>query len=1039
MKKMNRIISVMIAILMLVNLSAFAQLSVIASEETNGTAITSFSQIIDLTGEYYLSADITDNTTTISGIFSGTLNGNGKTITTSVPLFTMLSGFVSNLTIEGTINYTNISSSVGALAIEAAEAYVGDVNNNATISSLSTSYYYTVESTNYRVGTGGLVGIVTGNAVFANCTNSGAVKGEIVGGIVGITSGSSTAEVSFINCTNSGEISDNGINHTKVSALEMIGNEYCAVGGILALSFEYKNVSFEGCSNNATVTSTSSEQYVKAEILTGDYYNGADADIGSPTGGIFGFASYTKDGTDIGMMISFDSCENTAVISGGGQVGGIAGWVGYCDMYASDCINNAAVKNSNITAYCGGLFGRSAEGDTSVIRNCTNDSGGIITNGTNGQTGGGIIGFIGASEHYLDTCINNANFSTRVYGNVGGIAGRCADVSKMLYANNCLNNGNIKTSMRAGGLFAIPPILYVTNSTNMGDVTGNSKNTGGFVGLAEWKNTSSVGEYVFINCSNYGNISSGTSVGGIIGNVSGAYIYIYNCSNLGKITSTNSNSDGGGLVGLTNSNIWVYNSKNISAISVKRKAGGIIGSIDVSAAASSLDDYAFVVDNCINSGTVKSTANIAAGIIGYLNYGNLNLANNWLVSNNCVNKGEITGGSAGQGASGFAGYIEKGKVEVNSFMSLGKLTASVGNTYAFGYCNDSDSGYITFDNVKNCYYSTETLATYIYYGNKAGINTDVSTDIAFTTAEPADIESGKLTFDANTSAGSTVFYQTLGSDTTPTPLATSKAVSLDGENYVNTLKKVSYTGENYITTYVDITAGTAFSLPINETVLVLDGGIYKLGTAPVMCWKTGDTLTGAGVNYTADTDTDFSATNIDVNTMEGAAIKLESISKLRFKTTLNKDVYDWAVTTYGASSVSMGTVITPATNLTDLGAFTMSDLADPNKYINVTTTDFYRINDTTATITGVIDQISAENLTLEYAGIGYVCINGIYYYSDTYSVRSVDSVARAALTDFMPSKMTGYTNVTSYGTFKNVYSPYSTVQRDIIGTFVSDN
>lgn len=65
-------------------------------------------------GKYYLAAVIT--LTASFGEFSGTFDGNGKTVTTSVPVFAKVTGTVKNLTVAGEINGTD---TVAALAVEA--------------------------------------------------------------------------------------------------------------------------------------------------------------------------------------------------------------------------------------------------------------------------------------------------------------------------------------------------------------------------------------------------------------------------------------------------------------------------------------------------------------------------------------------------------------------------------------------------------------------------------------------------------------------------------------------------------------------------------------------------------------------------------------------------------------------------------------------------------------------------------------------------------------------------------------------------------
>ena len=55
-------------------------------------------------------------------------------------------------------------------------------------------------------------------------------------------------------------------------------------------------------------------------------------------------------------------------------------------------------------------------------------------------------------------------------------------------------------------------------------------------------------------------------------------------------------------------------------------------------------------------------------------------------------------------------------------------------------------------------------------------------------AEASDVESGKLCYDLNAGAGTTVFYQTLGTDSHPVLDATHGYVILQDGQYVNSDK-----------------------------------------------------------------------------------------------------------------------------------------------------------------------------------------------------------------------------------------------------------
>ena len=81
-------------------------------------------------GNYYLAADI-EISATYAADFTGTLDGNGKTVTVSAPLFKNLKGTVKNLKIAGTVNVSDYDA--GALAQRANGAKVNNVLNSASV------------------------------------------------------------------------------------------------------------------------------------------------------------------------------------------------------------------------------------------------------------------------------------------------------------------------------------------------------------------------------------------------------------------------------------------------------------------------------------------------------------------------------------------------------------------------------------------------------------------------------------------------------------------------------------------------------------------------------------------------------------------------------------------------------------------------------------------------------------------------------------------------------------------------------------------
>ena len=151
--------------------------------------------------------------------FKGTFDGNGKTINgLNNTLFTKLTNAeVTNLKLN---NSTVNSSSV----------YTGTLADSATGSSISNISVTSSNITSSASTTGGLIGIASDSSI-SRCSFSGTIAGsEIVGGLVGSTSGTTTID----NCSTNATIS--GLKNTG----GMIGY---ANGGTIT-----------NCSSNANIT-----------------------------------------------------------------------------------------------------------------------------------------------------------------------------------------------------------------------------------------------------------------------------------------------------------------------------------------------------------------------------------------------------------------------------------------------------------------------------------------------------------------------------------------------------------------------------------------------------------------------------------------------------------------------------------------------------------------------------------------------------------------------------------------------------------------
>lgn len=438
--------------------------------------------------------------------------------------------------------------------------------NGATIQNL------TVNVTNNAGATsaGGLVGAVNGTTTIRNCTVNGTISGtHQVGGFVGFAQGvyqDNTlvlpCNLTIEGCTNNATVTttSQASDNNRTSAGGFVG--YVNAGATVTIkSYIDENGQTKKSTNNGKISTTSSADnkgvggfvgYSYGKITLTDCVNEKNATITGKerVGGLVGYIGKADSDSQKEMVIS--GCENKAAVTSNStnDVYGIGGIVGYNSGHKvaiTNCINSGAITGTHETA---GIIGYS---DHSEISNCTN-SGAV----SGFATVGGIVGKMGGGS--IVSCKNTATVKASKArdidgdGNLdgaylGGIAGWIAG-----NVNNCYNSGT------------------VTTETSW----GNSNIVGGIVGyLVNGKTVS--------YCYNSGTIVGSSQIGGIIGYLPGALTTVTYCYHSGKINSVwNENNVAKGSLGyITGNNTSVLNSCWIlpgastdSASSTKIKTNG---------------------------------------------------------------------------------------------------------------------------------------------------------------------------------------------------------------------------------------------------------------------------------------------------------------------------------------------------------------------------------------------------------------------------------------------------------------------------------
>lgn len=438
--------------------------------------------------------------------------------------------------------------------------------NGATIQNLTVNVANNAGATS----AGGLVGAVNGTTTIRNCTVNGTISGtHQVGGFVGFAQGvyqDNTlvlpCNLTIEGCTNNATVTttSQASDNNRTSAGGFVG--YVNVGATVTIkSYIDENGQTKKSTNNGKISTTSSADnkgvggfvgYSYGKITLTDCVNEKNATITGKerVGGLVGYIGKADSDSQKEMVIS--GCENKATVTSNStnDVYGIGGIVGYNSGHKvaiTNCINSGAITGTHETA---GIIGYS---DHSDISGCTN-SGAV----SGFATVGGIVGKMGGGS--IVSCKNTATVKASKArdidgdGNLdgaylGGIAGWIAG-----NVNNCYNSGT------------------VTTETSW----GNSNIVGGIVGyLVNGKTVS--------YCYNSGTIVGSSQIGGIIGYLQGALTTVTYCYHSGKINSVwNENNVAKGSLGYITGNdtsvldsCWILpGASTDSASSTKIKTNG---------------------------------------------------------------------------------------------------------------------------------------------------------------------------------------------------------------------------------------------------------------------------------------------------------------------------------------------------------------------------------------------------------------------------------------------------------------------------------
>ncbi len=224
------------------------------------------------------------------------------------------------------------------------------------------------------------------------------------------------------------------------------------------------------------------------------------------------------------------------------------------------------------------------------------------------------------------------------------------------------------------------------------DITGSA-----YVGLFGY-----VGDATIVNLTVSGTVTGeGNCVGGIIGRVYTKSLIVKNCTNLCTVSGVDSV---GGIVGRLEpgaTTAHISGCLNNGTVSATRYAAGIVGFHSQSSGAT-------VIEECINNGSVSASNSYTGGIVGYWRvYGN---SKNKCFVQDCMNSGNVTGGSGGYTGGIIGGYNTNTAYTLTRCFNSGSVTAA-SSANLRPIAGTVSSATTAAGQFSNCYYtSTDTYS-----------------------------------------------------------------------------------------------------------------------------------------------------------------------------------------------------------------------------------------------------------------------------------------------------------------------------------------
>lgn len=290
------------------------------------------------------------------------------------------------------------------------------------------------------------------------------------------------------------------------------------------------------------------------------------------------------------------------------------------------------------------------------------------------ETGKSFCGiFDGNDKKIIKLKFGDATDKTQTYSGIFGHVGAGA-VIKNLNADSCA-----VSAYQYAGIFAGELAGNIKNCHSTSTVTAYSY-AGGFAGVIR------PGGGIY-NSTNHGSVTlTGANYAG--GFSAGCYGSIYDCVNEATITGVTGYV--GGITGMLKGDVSQTKNKGALVLTkLNNNMGGIAAIVEAGTS----------ISLCENSGTFTNGKGYIGGIYGNSKTTAAELKLNGAIVTKCINRADITGGSAGTNIAGIAGLMAPGQ-KLNGCENFGNISA-LGN-YVGGIAGAVNSSATYSSYVLNC-------------------------------------------------------------------------------------------------------------------------------------------------------------------------------------------------------------------------------------------------------------------------------------------------------------------------------------------------